>query len=145
VRSALFGVAPVTVAPGSPMNMQVVVVSNASDLCSKLNAHPDYFHQNTEPSVSFVMWVQADRIGDFLLPANNSGSEIVLGRAAVGSTTPVPTLTFAPVAGDINVGQQDSQLQGGFDIAYFVNGAAPEYVGRFKANPCTFPAGILVP
>jgi hypothetical protein len=145
VRSAIFGVAPVTVSPGQVVNMQVVVLSNASDLCTKLGAHPDYFHQNTEPSVSFVMWVKPDSIGDFLIPTDNSGSEIVLGTSAVGATTASPTLSFPAVAGDINVGQQDSQLQGGFDCAYFINGGAPEYVGRFKANPCATLAGAQLP
>jgi hypothetical protein len=145
VRSAIFGTAPVTVSPGQVLQMQVIVVSNASDLCTKLGAHPDYFHQNTEPSVSFLMWVPPDRIGDFLIPTDNSGSEIVLGTSAVGATTPSPTLSFAAIVGDISVGSQDSQLGGGFDCAYFVNGGAPEYVGRFKANPCAALATTQVP
>jgi hypothetical protein len=137
VRSSLFGVAPVTVSAGQPaVQMQVVVLSNAVDLCTKLGAQPDYFHQNTEPSVSFLMWVPPDRIGDFLIGTSNSGSEIVLGTSGVDAGAPSPTRAFPAIAGDINVGQQDSQLQGGFDVAYLLGGSAGEYVGRFKANPC---------
>jgi hypothetical protein len=113
-----------------------IVVSNASDLCNKLQAHPDYFHQNTEPSVSFVMWVPPDRIGDFALGQLNTQAEIVLGTSGVDAGTPSPTRAFPGYAGAVSIGQQDSQLQGGFDIAFLFGNAAPEFVGRFKANSC---------
>jgi hypothetical protein len=146
VRSAIFGTAAVTVSAGQTQPMQVIIVSNASDLCTKLTAHPDYFHQNTEPSVSFVMWVVPDRIGDFMVGTTGTGSEIVLGTSGVDAGTPSPTRAFPAIIGDISIGQQDSQLQGGFDVAYLMpNGAGPEFVGRFKANPCTFPASIQLP
>jgi hypothetical protein len=145
VRSSIFGVAQVTVSPGTKQSMQVVVVSNASNLCDKLAANPGYFQSNTEPSVSFVMWVTPDKFGDFLIPNGGVGSEIVLGTSPVDGGTPMQTRVFPTFTGDINVGLPDSQLPGAFDCIYLFPNGSQEFVGRFKANPCSSLAGATLP
>jgi len=150
VRSAIHAVASVQV-NGSPQQLSVIVLSDSTDLCAKIAAHPDYFHVPSDNFASMLLFTPAGLIGDFFVGQNNTGNEIVLGAVATdGGTGPLAAYPGYQ-GGQISMAQFNTncggcEAKGSFDV--FVvdpSGGLHEFYGRFKSTFCQGLASAQLP
>jgi hypothetical protein len=148
VRSAIHAVASVTITQGQPpASLSVIVLSNASDLCSKLQAHPDYFHVSYEQSTSLLLFVPAGLVGDFFFGQQNVAAGIYFGTTPADAGAPGGVTVYPGAGGgQTSLAQFDSEARGSFD--WFIDdraGGLHDFFGRFKTSPCAALASATLP
>ncbi len=145
VRSSISTRSTFTDANGGQHLQWVIAMTDVSDLCTKVTAHPDYFQNPMENFDAILLWVPPGNIGTFFVGQNFSGSEVnvevLFGVGPAGGATP-RVLRFPGVAGfgaNIGLSQFDvgpgGEATGNFDILVS-DPNAREMIGKFKATYC---------
>lgn len=132
----------------------VIVETDASDVCTKLSTHPDYFQHPIEVFNAAIVWVPPGNLGSFTVGQQNTtgstvGNEILVGQAlADGGSPRLTQLTEVQGVGVIRLSQFDvgGQAVGTFDVGVFdPGGIAREFVGKFKTNYCKAMESAVLP
>jgi len=151
IGSSIHGVATMRDLNGSPVGdpMAVVIMSNRSGLCGKLQAKPDYFRNPTEASEALIMTVRLAYVGTFIVGRDSdpgTAAEIV---AVSGPQTPTPL--HAMISSQINVTNFPNgggNATGSFFLFMddpYGTGTAHPFQGRFKTSYCPTLEGTLLP
>jgi hypothetical protein len=157
VRSALAAQMNFTDQSNVQHQQWVIALTDASDVCTKLATHPDYFQNPIEVFDAAIVWVPPGNLGSFTVGQQNTtgstvGDEILVGRALTDGGSPQRTrLTeVVGVGGNITLTQFNvgpgGQAIGTFDVAVFdPTGVPREFVGKFKTSYCTAMETALLP
>jgi hypothetical protein len=151
IGSSIHGVATMRDLNGSPVGdpMAVVIMSNKSGLCGKLQAQRDYFRKPTEAYEALILIVRLNYLGTFIVGRDSdpgTAAEIV----AV-SGPQVPALLHALTSSYIaitNWSNGGGQATGSFNLLMddpYGTGIGHPFYGRFKTSFCPMLEGTLLP
>jgi len=148
VRSSISAQVTFTDTSGAQHIQWIVAMADVPDLCTKVTAHADYFHNAIENFTAIIVWVPPGSIGTFFVGQQGQngeaiGNEVLVGSGPQNGTPGVTRLAgvFIPGANislsQFNVGP-GGEAKGNFDVVISDPAGAPhEYVGKFKATYCT--------
>jgi hypothetical protein len=154
VHSAISGEVILSDASGQPTGgkLSVVVISTALDLCNKIKAHPDYFRNPSEASVSLALYAPLDRSGTFYVGRDNGANAEALTTSgpADGGAGPTSLTPFAVPGSNLSLSdftlREPGSASGGFDVVFTDTVGQPhELYGRFKASTCDGFDHVLLP
>jgi hypothetical protein len=151
IGSSIHGTVTLSDANGNPVGdpMAVVIMSNRSNLCSRLQAKRDYFRNPTEVYEALILIVRSGYLGMFIVGRNSdpgTAAEIVAVR---GPQTPTPL--HAITSSYISITNWPSgagQATGSFNLLMddpYGTGTPHPFYGRFKTNYCPTLDGTLLP
>jgi hypothetical protein len=155
VHSAIHGNGKVQTAPNTPpVGMSVIILSDSSDLCTKLGQFPDFFRTSHEVSTALLLFVKQDTIGTFQPGLDTSNAEMVVGQSPPDAGTPKLPAAY-PAAQQVpgsfmSVSEYNpapgGEAKGSFDIILVdPNGGGHEFVGHYKSGACPAIANVLLP
>jgi hypothetical protein len=151
IGSSIHGVATVRDAGGNPVGspLAVVIMSDRSDLCSRLRVKPDYFRNPPEAYEALIMTARLGYVGVFIVGRESdpgTSAEIV---AVSGPQTPTPF--HAVNSSQIGITTWPSNggnATGNFNLLFddpYGTGVGHPFYGKFKTNFCPTLEGTLLP
>jgi hypothetical protein len=143
---------------GAPHPQWVIVLTDASDVCTKLATHADYFVNPIEGFNAVILWQPPGLVGTWFVGQGDgkgsvAGCEVLAGhpQSDGGTGNPVVRLNGVPGGGatisttQFNVGA-GGQAIGSFDIGVADPLGIPrEFAGKFKTNYCVAMESATLP
>jgi hypothetical protein len=153
VHSAIHGNGKVQTTPGAaPVDASIIILSDSSGLCDKLQQHPDFFRTSYEVSSSLLLFVPQEKIGSFQPGNDNASAEMIVGQSPPGTPTPKPPAAYpaASFLGLISVSEINSspggEAKGNFDIVLVdPQQGGHEFTGHYQTGACAALSQVLLP